>query len=334
MVSRRALAECTARSSALWSPAACAWHTIPSERIHADAAVLPMGGGQEFTAFQAMDDYFGPVILYVPSASEWFDAAILCCLRPRVLFAYGPDVSSATAAAYEGIGIDYVCLPFASDPSVMRPLSLPPSYNVASVGSAGHARRRLEFLAPLLREFPPDRVLVLGSGWERFCVPDQQVAWGPLLNILYNLATVCVNIHSAEQVRGRDSHLDANNRLFDLAMAGRCQVSDNSGLVRDYFSSDELVTADEPRAWVQRVRELVAHPEVAGRYGARARERALDSHTWDVRAGVFIEELAQRLEVRSAAGAARLSIGPVLRSRLLAKDLEQRARRAWRGRAR
>lgn len=299
------------------------------QRISGDIAVLPMGGGQEYRGLRAMQDFHGPLVLYVPPALEWFDVGILTRLRQRVLFAYGTDASSASTAAYRAVGIDYVCLPFGSDPLVMRPLDLPPSYDVAFVGSAGHAPRRAEFLGPLLRAFPRDRILVVGSGWERFGISDQQLEWGALLNILYNLATVCVNIHGAEQVCGRDRRLDANNRLFDLAMAGRCQVSDNPALVCEYFSPDEVAAADDPQAWVQRVKELVADPQAAREYGARARSRALESHTWEIRAGAFCADLRLRLVGWSAAKPGRLAIGPALRARMLADDFHRKARRAW-----
>jgi hypothetical protein len=301
------------------------------QRVGGDVAVLPMGGGQEYRGLRAIQDFLGPLVLYVPPASAWFDAAILSRLRHRVLFAYGTDASSASPAAYKAIGMDYVCLPFGSDPLVMKPLDLPPSYDVAFVGSAGHAPRRAEFIDPLLRAFPRDRILVVGSGWERFGISDQQLEWGPLLNILYNLATVCVNIHGAEQVRGRDRQLDANNRLFDLAMAGRCQVSDNPALVGDYFSPDEVATADEPQAWVQKVRELVADPRAANEYGARARSRALERHTWDARAGEFCAHLRRGLADWPAAEPHRLTIGPVLSARMLADGFHRRARRFRRG---
>jgi len=302
------------------------YHSL-GQRILEDVVVLPMGGGQEYRSLAALRDYFGAVVLYVPPASEWFDAAVLSCLRPIVLFAYGTDASSASVAAYGGIGIDYLCLPFASDPTVMRPLDLLPSYDVAFVGSAGHAPRRAEFLAPLLRAFPPGRVLVVGSGWESFGIAEQQLEWGSLLNIVYNLAAVCVNVHGDEQVRGRDRQTDANNRLFDLAMAGRCQVSDNQTLVRDYFSPDEVATANEPQAWVQRVVELVAKPEAATEYGTRARSRALDSHTWDERAGAFVAHMNRRLVGWCAAKRGRPTIGPVLRARIAADHFQRRASR-------
>ena len=296
------------------------------QRIVGDVAVLPMGAGQEYQGLRAIRDFLGPLVLVVPPASKWFDAAILTRLRPRVLFTYGTDASSASAAAYKAIGMDYVCLPFGSDPLVMKPLDLPSAYDVAFIGSAGHAPRRAEFIDPLLRAFPRDRVLVVGSGWERFGIADQQLEWGPLLNILYNLATVCVNVHGAEQVRGRDTQLDANNRLFDLAMAGRCQVSDSPELVSDYFSPDEVPAEDDPSAWVERVKELAADPQAAKEYGARARSHALERHTWDVRAGEFSARLRQRLANRSEADS-RLTIGPALRVRMITDDLHRGARR-------
>jgi hypothetical protein len=217
---------------------------VPSTQ--ADILVVPMGGGQEYNSLQAMRRFPGPVILYVPPAYAWFDQRLLRRLRGKVLFAYGTDVSSFSPRKYCEVGIKYHYLPFASDPEIMKPLNLPRQYDVVFVGSLGHAPRRSEFLEPLMEALGSRPILCVGSGWQKYGMPEQLVAWGPVLNVIYNLGKVCINIHASSQVQGPDKQIDLNNRVFDLSMAGCCQVCDNPEAVRRCFENDEIASAQEP----------------------------------------------------------------------------------------
>jgi hypothetical protein len=132
-------------------------------------------------------------------------------------------------------------------------------------------------------------VLCIGSGWQNYGIPEQLVAWGPLLNIIYNLGQVCVNIHGASQVQGADRQLDLNNRVFDLAMAGCCQVCDNPEAIRQCFGDDEVVAVREPKEWVEWVLFMLDRHIEAESYRQKALQRALRDHTWQRRATKFLE---------------------------------------------
>ena len=43
----------------------------------ADLLVVPVGGGQERNSAKAIKKFNGPIILYVPSAKEWFSKPFL-----------------------------------------------------------------------------------------------------------------------------------------------------------------------------------------------------------------------------------------------------------------
>ena len=165
----------------------------------ADVLVVPIGGGQDRSSAQAMQAFGGPVILYVDAATEWFRKGFLERWRDRILFAYGCDASEFSPRMYAQLGISYYHLPFASNPAVMRPLGLPKLYDVVFVGNAGSGTGRHSYAESLMQAAHSRKVLFIGPGWERYGFPSQCIAWGELLNVVYNLAHICVNICNDEQ---------------------------------------------------------------------------------------------------------------------------------------
>lgn len=258
----------------------------PSTR--ADILVVPMGGGQEYKSLKAIQNFAGPVILIVYPALDCFDEYLLSRISRRVLFAYGTDCSSFTEKMYAQAGITYYCLPFASDPAVMKPLHLPYQYDVVFVGSLEHAARRNTFLQPLIKALTNRPFMCIGTGWQQYGIPEQVIAWGPLLNTIYNLGRVCINIHTKSQVQGKELQLDLNNRVFDLALAGCCQVCDNPEAVRTCFNKDEVAATENPKEWVELVLHMLSHPLDVEAYRKKALFRALKDHSWHKRAGDFV----------------------------------------------
>lgn len=241
-----------------------------------------------------------PLILYVPPIDQWFDRPLLESIRERVHFAYGPCLSGMTADAYRGLGISYYFLPFAADPQIMRPLNLAPRYDLAFLGGLQHRRGYQPYIEPLLKALDPSRLAFIGGGWQKYRISTQSVDGltadhpgppqrGPLTNNLYNLARVCINFHAPEQTRGAAVQLDCNNRLFDAAMAGCVQVSDNAEAVRRHFSELEVLAESAPDAWVACVLDCLKQPDSAfAALRQAARARALAEHTWLHRGRTFL----------------------------------------------
>jgi len=267
---------------------------VPNEK--ADVLVVPVGGGQDKVGAWAMDSFGGPVILYVPPASAWFRRGFLERWREHFLFAYGTDCSDLTPQSYRTLGIDYYHLPMASDPEVMRPLDLSRQYDVVFVGNPGSGTGRHAYVSGLMEAAQNHRILLIGPGWEGYGYPYQCVAWGDLLNLIYNTAFVCVNIMNDEQRVGSHYRLDANNRLFDLSMAGCFQISNAPQVVRRYFDDSEVPAYDDPEEWVSAILYYLEHPAEAHSYQLAARSRALAEHTWDHRATMFMEFVRSSLD--------------------------------------
>jgi len=235
-----------------------------------------------------------PLIVYAPPADQWFDRPLLEQLRGRILFVYGPFTSQSTADHYRQLGLDFHTLPFAADPDLMRPLHLPSQYDVVFLGGLHHRQNYQPFIEPLLAKIPIDRLLFIGTGWKKYGIPPQSVAYGPLVNILYNLGRVCINFHAPEQMRGPADQLDVNNRLFDLAMAGCVQVCDNPQAVASFFTPAEIFAEATPGAWVARVLDCLALPDsqlAPRRHAARA--KALAQHTWTHRGRTLLGWIAR-----------------------------------------
>lgn len=266
----------------------------PNEQ--ADVLVLPIWREAEPRFEQIVVKSRVPIILYVPPACNWFNHRRLERWGEKILFAYGVDAATMNFDAYASVGIDYHYLPFASDPGVMRPLGLPPVYDVVFVASLGHKVGRHRYIEALLPAVEDRQCLFIGAEWARYAIPDQLVAWGDFLNVIYNLGRVCINIHFGDEKQGRDAGgLNLNNRLFDYALAGCFQVSDNPEAVYLHFSPDEVVAVDGVGQWVDRILYYLAHPEAKEPFREKARQHALREHTWRHRAAEFVDWTTQAL---------------------------------------
>lgn len=272
-------------------------YSTASPDKNADVLVVPLGGEQDQSSAKAMHEFGGPVILYVPPAKAWFRRGFLERWKDRILFAYSTDCSEYSPRAYKEIGIRYYHFPFASEPSVMRPLELPKLYDVVFVGNAGSGKGRYHYIDCLMQRLGSRRLLLLGSGWERYGFPVQQVAWGDLLNVIYNLSHICINISNNEQNLGMDLRVDANNRLFDLALSGCFQLSNAPLVVRPYFDETQVLAFDDIDEWISSIEYYLDHPAETESFRDKARKRVLAEHTWQQRSKQFVNLIESHLSV-------------------------------------
>lgn len=154
--------------------------------------------------------------------------------------------------------------------------------DVAFVGGGQHRPHERRMLATVLNELGPERVEIVGRGWEELGIPARHVGYGNEVNRIYNAARICVNLHAPEQKLGPFRFV--NNRVFDIAAAGRMEVSGYPEGLAEHFSADELsgVTDED---WADRVLEAVSiRPDDCDRIAARARTAVTSKHTWRHRA--------------------------------------------------
>jgi len=265
-----------------------------------DILVIPMGGGQDREGVRAMMQFDGPVIMNIGAAAHWFRRDFLTRWQDRILFLYGTDISEYSYKMARSVGLTYHNMPFGSNPEIMRPLDLPKLYDAVFVGNADSGIGRHQYIRPLLKALDGKDVLFLGSGWEAYGYPFQTVAWGKLLNIIYNLSHICLNISNDEQKNAVGApRMDANNRLFDLGMAGCFQISNAPQLVSHYFDESEVVAIDSPTEWVDAVRHYLDRPAEMEPFRKAAHKRALADHDWKNRARAFVNEIEQQVTRRA-----------------------------------
>jgi Uncharacterized protein conserved in bacteria len=265
--------------------------TTDLDKIDGDILVLLIGGGWEPYAAKAMHVFKGPVILYVHHAYICFYKSFLKRWNSRILFAYSTDFANLSYNKYASVNIPYYHVPFASDEQIFYPLPLEKRYDIVFLGNgnSGYGRERyISLLIDYVKKHNLE-ILLAGSGWEKYGYPYQIIAHGKLLNIVYNLSKICVNIHNDRQYLGIDLEMDANNRVFDLAMAQCCQISNGEQMIVKYFDKDEVVTADDPQEWINKVDYYLNHPEERDNVSQKARQRAINEHTWHFRAKEFID---------------------------------------------
>lgn len=262
----------------------------------ADFLVVPIGGGQDGDSARAMESFSGPVILYTCAVDSWNRVGFLERWRDKIAFAYGADSSVQTRKLYEQLDINYLHLPFGSDPEIMHPIDLPKQLDVLFVGNANSGSGRNKYVKALLSKLSNYRIMLIGPGWEEFGYPRQSVAWGPLLNVLYNMSYVCINIINDEQKAGKNIRLDSNNRLFDIAMAGCLQISNAPVVVREYFTDSEVISSDDINVWVELIEYYLNHPEEAIPIKEAARAKAISEHSWKVRVECFCLEISKAAE--------------------------------------
>ncbi len=225
-----------------------------------------------------------------PSVTEE-DIADLQRLGSRVSFVWHNCSSEATRNFYESHRLRYVSLPMGTDIQRFRPLysARYAVRDVAFVGGGSHRPTERRMLARVLDELGPERVEVVGHGWEGLGFEPRHVAYGDEINQVYNTARVCINLHTQEQKSGPFRFV--NNRVFDIAAAARMQVSDYPEGIAGHFDASVLMgTPDEE--WAQRVLDAVnLSDDDLDRCAQRARNAVVLGQTWNHRARSCLQAL-------------------------------------------
>jgi hypothetical protein len=265
--------------------------TTELHEIEGDILVVGVGGGGETSAAKAMLKFSGPVILSVHNAYISFYKSFLKRWQSKILFAYNPDFAVLNYDKYNSVGIPYYHFPFGSDDSIFHPLNLEKKYDIAFLGNANSGYGRSRYITRLIDYTKSNKlnIFLAGSGWDKFGYPYQIVKHGVDTNLIYNSAKICINIHNDRQYAGIDKEMDANNRLFDLAMAECCQISNGERMISKYFNNDEVIVADDPEAWIKKIDYYLNNEIERKAISINAHNRALKDHTWEKRAMDFIQ---------------------------------------------
>jgi spore maturation protein CgeB len=148
----------------------------------------------------------------------------------------------------------------------------------------------------LLREIADYPVRLYGPGWRHAVDPRVRalVAGGSTRGraklSVYSAATISLNLHHPmNDVAG------VNNRTFELAAAGACQLVDAKDDVAAVFKpGEEILTFGDVGELRHQLDHWLARPAEARTIGVNARRRALAEHTAGHRAREILAVLRER----------------------------------------
>ena len=179
-------------------------------------------------------------------------------------------------------------LPMAADPAIHRPMTLSDEdrrdygADVSFVG-AGYANRR-QLLPALLRQ--PWSFKLWGNEWEG--ADELQSALqlnGTRIDTLtcmkvFNATAINLNLHSTTGV-GLDPQADfVNPRTFELAACGAFQLVDHRSLLREFFSTQEMVSFRTFNEVPGLVGQWLGDSAARQAMSAAAQARVLGAHTY------------------------------------------------------
>jgi hypothetical protein len=203
-------------------------------------------------------------------------------------------------------GHRYATIPLAAD-KTMLPVAPDDEFrsDVAYVGTWLPGKQRFfeESLFPLRSELD---LRIYGQDWTRrqralgfaqragqyFNLPVLRSLQRPKLSFaqelsIYCSAAVSVNIHESYQ---REMGGDCNERTFKIPLAGGFEITDDVACIRKYFAADdEIVIADSPADWREKVVHYVRNPSEREAVVEAGRARVLRDHTYHNRVAQLVE---------------------------------------------
>lgn len=235
--------------------------------------------------------------LYVPPVNLWFDGEVIERLHRSTAFAFGSAWSRETEVKYREFGLDYVTLPLATDPSLMRaPVRRPRPLDIVFIGGLEHRDTAGEYIPRLLEVARGRRVAFLGTGWERFGLASRKIEYGRGVANLYRRSRIGVNFHDSNQKLGERIQLDLNNRTFDVPAAGCLLISDNVAAIEKAFPQGGVLAADDPDEWCRLISvalELSTRESRAMR--TLGQRQVLADNTWGRRADALVQRAIEVL---------------------------------------
>ena len=184
--------------------------------------------------------------------------------------------------ALETIGLRNVhYLPLYCVPEVHYPVELTAEERLRFTASISLVGSCYPYRERFLKALAPYPVRVWGYGWDRAETAEVRAmhaggpVWGRAKLAVYSGSTLSLNHHHP-----MNDIVGVNNRAFELAAAGACQVVDwKEDLAQLFTPGEEAVVYRDLGELRHQLEYYLAHPEEARDIGARARKRALAEHT-------------------------------------------------------
>jgi hypothetical protein len=121
--------------------------------------------------------------------------------------------------------------------------------------------------------------MIYGIGWDDspYPISDRMLAdFDASAPTLYSGHTVSLNVHHPYEEEG----FTCNERTFNSVACGGFQITDRAPRVRHFFGEDEVVVAENPADFLDKVEHFVLRPEERTPYVEKARRRVVAEHTY------------------------------------------------------
>lgn len=192
-------------------------------------------------------------------------------------------------------GVNPVFFPYACDTTLFYPTKSQPK-NIPILFTGRYLRDRSEghkkFLYPLVRRFG-EKVVIVGAGWkENPIVKGAKVLnYLPytLLNVVYNMAKICINIHRDNQKR---THTALNLRTFEIMGSGQICISDRVAGVEEFFQpGEEIIVCSDADEMLDNIEKYLSDELSRSRVASAGHSKVVRAHTIKHRAAQLIEIL-------------------------------------------
>jgi spore maturation protein CgeB len=187
-------------------------------------------------------------------------------------------------------------LPLYCVPSMHHPVQLTAQEQRSLDGVVALVGRPYPYRERMVKELSSYPLKVWGPGWDRVADADIRrliaggAVWGRQKLAIYTGARLSLNAHHP-----MNDIVGLNNRTFELAAAGACQVVDlKDDLPAIFKPGEEVVAFQDLRDLRRQLDYYLAHPDETRAIGENARRRALAEHTLRHR----IEEMLEVIEAR------------------------------------
>ncbi|MCX5807282.1 MAG: glycosyltransferase [Proteobacteria bacterium] len=177
-------------------------------------------------------------------------------------------------------GIPVMSFPWAVNLNYHFPYECGIKKDVIFIGTYSEKAQRIDsYFSSILRKYPHT---VIGPDWSKspfrwisnsiIDIKDFNVN-APLL---YSSHTVSLNIHLPFE----ESGYSCNERVFNSVACGGFQICDNPRRLKDYFTDEELVTADSPKEYFDKAAYFVQNPDERYPFMERSLEKMYSFHTY------------------------------------------------------
>jgi len=180
----------------------------------------------------------------------------------------------------QDFGIPVMTFPWGVDIKRHVPVECKPKKDVFYIGTYHEKAKRIDdYFEKVIRRHTHT---IIGPDWQRspFRWLSNSIMgideFNEKISELYSSHLVSLSIHHDFEVNG----YSCNERVFNAIACGGFVVSDATARIRELFSEDEIVTANDPYEYFEKAASFIEHPEMRIPYMEKAIMKIYANHTY------------------------------------------------------